>query len=232
MVVILVGVTIILLVSADLVLRWRIARQKKAPAPLPDAVLDLLLPALQPSHFSLPGGLFFHRGHTWANLLYSGEVKVGLDDFLQRLLGRIDDIMLPPVGVTVRAGEPFVTIRQNGRTATLQAPLNGEVCAVNGELAKNPNLLKRDPYTGGWFVALRPTALAADLSRMNVGGDAFGWLQREVTRFQRFLADSLRTERHPLVGLTAADGGVHADSLLEHADDDTWRRFQKEFLGT
>jgi glycine cleavage system H lipoate-binding protein len=231
MVVILVGLTIILLVTVDLVIRWRMAQRTKAPAPLAEAVMDLLLPALQPEHFSVPGGLFFHRGHTWTNLLFSGQVKVGVDDFLQRLLGHIDDIALPPVGATVKEGEPFVTIRQGGRTATLRAPMDGEVCAVNAELVKNPALLRRDPYTRGWFVALRPTGLAANLSGLKVGEDALAWLRMEVSRLQKFLSDMLRVEQHALVGLTAADGGVHVDGLLEHVDEETWRRFQKEFLG-
>ncbi len=231
MVVILVGLTIILLVMVDLAIRWRMTQRTKAPAPVADAVMDLLMPSLQPNHFSLPGGLFFHRGHTWTNLLFSGQVKVGLDDFLQRLLGHIDDIGLPPVGATVKAGEPFVTIRQGGRTTTLRAPMGGEVCAVNSELVKTPNLLRRDPYTRGWLVALRPTDLAADLSRMKVGGDAMGWLATEVARFQKFLSDIVRAEHRSLIGLTAADGGVHVDGLLEHVDEETWRRFQKEFLG-
>ena len=231
MVVILVGLTIILLVAADLVIRWRISQRSKTPVPLADAVVDLLMPSLQAEQFSLPGGLFFHRGHTWTNLLFSGQVKVGVDDFLQRLLGQIDDIALPSVGATVKEGAPFVTIRRGGRTATLRAPIDGEVCAVNNELMKNPNLLRRDPYTRGWFVAVRPSALTADLSRLKVGEDAFLWLRAEVTRFQKFLSDMLRVEHHSLVGLTAADGGVHVDGLLEHVDEETWRRFQKEFLG-
>jgi len=231
MVVILVGLTIILLVTVDLVIRWRMARRTKAPAPLAEAAMDLLLPDLQPEHFSVPGGLFFHRGHTWTNLLFSGQVKVGADDFLQRLLGHIDDIALPPVGATVKEGEPFVTIRQGGRTATLRAPMDGEVCAVNRELVKNPTLLRRDPYTRGWFVALRPTGLAANLSGLKVGEDALAWLRMEVSRLQKFLSDMLRAEQHALVGLTAADGGVHVDGLLGHVDEETWRRFQKEFLG-
>jgi len=231
MVVILVGLTIILLVTVDLMIRWRMARRTKAPAPLAEAVMDLLLPDLQPEHFSVPGGLFFHRGHTWMNLLFSGQVKVGVDDFLQRLLGHIDEIALPPVGATVKEGEPFVTIRQGGRTATLRAPMDGEVCAVNRELVKNPTLLRRDPYTRGWFVALRPTGLAANLSGLKVGEDALAWLRMEVSRLQKFLSDMLRAEQHALVGLTAADGGVHVDGLLGHVDEETWRRFQKEFLG-
>lgn len=231
MVVILVGLTILLLVMADLVVRWRMRRQAKAPTELAEAVMDLLLPRLQPEHFSLPGGLFFHRGHTWTNLLFSGQVKVGVDDFLQRLLGRIDDIVLPPVGATVREGEPFVTVRQGGRAVILRAPVNGEVSAVNNELVKNPNLLRRDPYTRGWFVALRPTGLAAALSRLKVGEEALGWLKTEVTRFQKFLSEMLTVGHRSLVGLTAADGGVHVGGLLEHLDEEAWCRFQKEFLG-
>lgn len=231
MVVVLVGLTIILLVTADLIIRWRMSHRREASVPRADAVMDLLTPSLRPEHFSLPGGLFFHRGHTWTNLLFSGQVKVGVDDFLQRLLGQIDDIALPPVGATVKAGEPFVTVRQGGRTATLRAPIDGEVCAVNNELVKNPNLLRRDPYTRGWFVALRPTGLAADLTRLRVGEDALVWLKTEVARFQKFLSDMLRAEHHSLLGVTAADGGVHVDGLLSHVDEETWRRFQKEFMG-
>ena len=165
------------------------------------------------------------------NLLFSGQVKVCVDDFLQRLLWRIDDIVLPPVGATVKEGEPFITVRQGGRAVILRAPVDGEVCAVNSELVKNPNLLRRDAYTRGWFVTLRPTGLAADLPRLKVGEEALGWLKTEVERFQKFLSDMLRVGHRSLVGLTAADGGVHVDGLLEHLDEEAWRRFQKEFLG-
>ncbi len=76
--------------------------------------------------------LFLHRGHPWTNLLFSGQVKVGVDDFLQRLLGRIDGIALPPLGATVKEGEPFVTVRQGGRTASLRFCERGrEKCSAS-----------------------------------------------------------------------------------------------------
>ena len=107
MVAILVVFTIILFISADLVVQWvRTRRAKPAPAVLSQAggLVDLLVPSLQPERFALPGGLFFHRGHTWVNLLFSGQVKVGVDDFIQKILGRVDTITLPPVGVEVKQG--------------------------------------------------------------------------------------------------------------------------------
>jgi glycine cleavage system H lipoate-binding protein len=232
MVAIMVVCTIILFIAADLVVQWvRARRARPAPQPVGAGVTDLLVPSLQPERFTLPGGVFFHRGHTWVNLLFSGQVKVGVDDFVQRLLGRVDAITLPPVGVEVKQGQPFVAIRQGGRTAMLTAPVDGVVCAVNGELAKAPGLLKRDPYTRGWLVALRPTNLTANLSRLTVGEAAMLWLEGELARLQEFLHITLTLKRDALVGATAADGGLLADGLLEHLDNDTWGDFQSKFLG-
>jgi len=234
MVAILVVSTIILFIAADLVVQWvRARRVQPAPARAREpGVANLLVPSLQPERFVLPGGIFFYRGHTWANLLFSGQVKVGVDDFLQRLLGHVDAVTLPPLGVEVKQGQPLVAIRQGGRTAMLPAPVDGVVCAVNNEVEKAPGLLKRDPYTRGWLVALRPTNLAANFSRLTVGESALAWLRGELTRLQEFLYVTLTIKRDALVGATAADGGLLADGLLEHLDDATWTDFQSRFLGT
>lgn len=235
MVAILVVFTIILFIAADLVVQWvRTRRAKPAPASQSRAtgIMDLLVPSLQPERFGLPGGLFFHRGHTWANLLFSGQVKVGVDDFTQKFLGRVDTIALPPVGAEVKQGQPFAAIRQGGRTALLTAPMDGVVCAVNSDLAKLPGLIKRDPYTRGWLVALRPTNLTANLSRLTIGESALAWLKGELVGVQEFLHVTLTLERDALVGATAADGGLVADGLLEHLDNNAWAEFQSKFLGS
>jgi glycine cleavage system H lipoate-binding protein len=234
MVAILVVFTIILFIAADLVVQWvraRRARPALASSPKVASPADLLVPSLQLERFSLPGGLFFHRGHTWANLLFSGQVKVGVDDFIQKLLGRIDAITLPPVGAEVKQGQPFAAVRQGGRTALLSAPVDGVVCAVNSELAKVPGLLKRDPYTRGWLMAVRPTNLTVNFSRLIIGDGALAWLKAELARLQEFLHVTLTLERDALVGTTAADGGLAADGLLEHLDSETWAEFQSKFLG-
>jgi glycine cleavage system H lipoate-binding protein len=234
MVAILVVFTIILFVVSDLVVQWMRARRSvRAAASQPKAasLVDLLVPSLQMERFGLPGGLFFHRGHTWVNLLFSGQVKVGVDDFIQKLLGRVDAITLPPVGAEVKQGQPLASIRQGGRTALLHAPVDGVVCAVNAELAKIPGLIKRDPYTRGWLVAMRPTNLTANLSRLSVGQGALVWLKGELARLQEFLHVTLTVKQDALVGATAADGGLVADGLLEHLDTEIWAEFQSKFLG-
>jgi glycine cleavage system H lipoate-binding protein len=227
---ILIGLTIIMLVAVDLVTRRRLARQAKPARDAMAAITDPLLLGLQPERFILPGGLFFHRGHTWVNVLFSGQVKVGVDDFVQRLLGRIDAVALPPVATEIKGGQPFATIHQGGRVATLCAPVDGVVSAVNGELTKVPGLLKRDTYTRGWLVVLQPANLAADLSRLTVGEGALVWLKAEIAQLKKFLADVLIVEGHAPMRATAAYGGVHTDGLLEHLDDKAWETFQRTFL--
>ncbi len=230
---ILVIFAIVLFVVAELVvdrIRARRAQPDLMPQPGSAAATELLILGLQPEHFTLPGGLFFHRGHTWVNLLFSGQVKVGVDDFLQRVLGHIDALSVPPVGVEVKEGQPFVTIRQGDRTATLPAPLDGVVCGVNDEVEKAPDLLKRSPYTRGWLVALRPTNLTANLVDLKVGDSAMTWLRNELARLNEFMQVTLSLRREALVGATAPDGGLVADDLLEHLDDEAWNTFQREFI--
>lgn len=231
MVVILVLLTMILFVLADLAVQRRRAHPPiAAPARSPATPADLLLPELQPERFSLPGGLFFHPGHTWANLLFSGQVKVGVDDFLQRLLGRVDAVTLPPLGVAVKAGQAFAMLRQGERTLAVVSPVDGVVAAVNTELAKAPGLLKRDPYTRGWLAAIRPTDLNAHLPALQVGERATVWLREELVRMRHFLAETFAAHRDAVVGVTAADGGLTADGLLERLDGETWAAFEGRFL--
>lgn len=230
MVPILVVLTILLFVLADVILQRVRARRVAAVEPVRAGVADLVLPELTPERFALPGGLFFHRGHTWANLLFSGQVKVGVDDFVQRLFGRVDGITLPPLGVTVRAGQPFAALHQGRRRATVLAPIDGTICAVNGEVARTPWLVRRDPYTRGWLVAIRPTDVTAGLAGLVAGERALAWLREELRRVQQLLLEVMVRHHDPVVGPTAADGGLGVEGLLERLDDEGWEAFQARFL--
>jgi glycine cleavage system H lipoate-binding protein len=48
--------------------------------------------------------LFYHPAHVWARIEEQGIVRVGLDDFGQKLAGRVYSVQLPPAGTTVGRG--------------------------------------------------------------------------------------------------------------------------------
>ncbi|MGZ9137909.1 MAG: hypothetical protein ACXW4K_10695, partial [Candidatus Deferrimicrobiaceae bacterium] len=49
------------------------------------------------TRFRVPEGLFYHQGHGWLRPEPDSVGVVGLDDFAQKLIGKIDAVELPAV---------------------------------------------------------------------------------------------------------------------------------------
>lgn len=180
-----------------------------------------------PAHeFGLPGGVFISAGHVWANVTVPGLVRVGMDDFARKMIGRIHNIELPAKGKKVKKGERLFSIRQGERTATFKSPVSGNIHAVNAELAHNLDWLEKQPYEKGWICSIKPDQLAGELEELKIGEKAAAWYQEEIDRFRKLLASE--------------NGNGHAAKLpeishlvegqLEEMDDRTWARFGESFL--
>ena len=101
--------------------------------------------------FNLARKYYYHRGHSWARVEYGGRVRVGLDDFSMRLVGKLDDFRLPGLGSMVHQGEPDVGIARGELRAETLSPIEGVVVAVNHRIRENPILAHKDPYGDGWM---------------------------------------------------------------------------------
>ncbi len=176
----------------------------------------------------LPKGLFYYTGHTWANIQMSGSVKVGIDDFVQKLVGKVSEIQAQPIGKTVKQGETLVQIKQGNRTLSFASPVDGTVTQINDHLLKNPVLLQESPYKSGWIYEIQPTNLSYNLPKLLVGERSLAWLKTELSRLRDFLSSTAMTPA--LVGQTMQDGGIPANGLLEQLNDQSWDAFQKQFL--
>lgn len=176
----------------------------------------------------LPKGLFYSTGHTWANIQLSGNVKVGIDDFVQKLMGNISEIQVQPIGKTVKQGETLVQIKQGNRVLSFASPVDGTVTKINDYLLKNPVLLQQSPYQASWIYEIQPTNLSYNLPKLLVGERSIAWLKIELSRLRDFLSSTAVTPT--LVGQTMQDGGIPANGLLEQLNDQSWDAFQKQFL--
>jgi len=228
MVAIFVILTIVALITADSIVQWaeaKKAQQARRPALQP---LGSLRPAFAFAGVSVPKGVFVDAGHTWVELNVSGRARVGLDDFVQRAIGRIDAVELPQAGQEIRRGEKLFAIRQGERTAVFTAPIDGEISSVNDTLARHPEAIKTDPYEQGWVCALNPKNLARNLRQLSIAEEALAWLNKEVQKFQAFIA--ARPFETMALGQVLQDGGQLTDGVLELMDEETWHRFTSEFL--
>lgn len=224
MVALFVLASILLFVLIDLFVQ-RVQRRKEALAPRPVKV-----PVAD--KFLVPRGYFLSRGHSWIELLFSGNARVGVDDFVQKLVGTIDGLRVAPVDSQIAKGEPLFTISREGRTLSIPSPLSGRIVEINSELLRQPSALNSDPYVSGWGVVIEPTALASELRLLSIADGAASWLRGEVTRFRNFIKESAsRMSASPLpAGVTLLDGGTPVAGVLRMTDEKTWKDFQQEFL--
>lgn len=101
-----------------------------------------------------PGDLRYTESDEWVRR-EGDEMTSGITAFAAEQLGDIVYVQLPDVGKHVNRSEPFGEIESVKAVAELNAPLAGDILAVNDELDQNPALVNEDPYGRGWMVRFR-----------------------------------------------------------------------------
>ncbi len=174
------------------------------------------------SGFVMQRGLHFSRAHTWAKTRKVDAVRVGFDDFAQKLLGNITRIELPEKGSTLKQGEPSWTVTCNSRSADLLSPIDGEIISVNEKLLEDTSFINKDPYGNGWVLTLKPFNLEENLRLLYQGDEARTWLENDADRLHR------RVEKD--LGVTIADGGQLIKAISKHIPAKEWNRLVQDFL--
>lgn len=182
--------------------------------------------ATRPGEFSIPGGVMISKGHCWASLAQDGSVKVGMDDFAKKLIGRVDAIEMPAMELTVQAGQPLFAIRQGARRIQFLAPVSGRVVKVNHGLLKIKKELDVTPYHNHWICVIDGESLDTAIPTLKIGKSAVALFQEDIGRFTVFMHDTAQSER---------PGEIPDDALcigaLEALNDDRWNRAAKDFFG-
>lgn len=98
--------------------------------------------------------------HEW--LRPEGDlIVVGITPHASTQLGDVVYVELPEVGTVVTQGDEIVVIESVKAASDILAPLDGEIVAVNGDLADNPALVNEDPTGAAWFFKMKVADLAA-----------------------------------------------------------------------
>lgn len=177
----------------------------------------------QVSGFELAEDTYYHEGHTWAKPEYGGRVRVGLDDFAQKLLGRLKRIEIPNIGHELKQGEVGFQVRKNGEAAQVLSPVDGIVTHVNDQLLDHPDLLNQSPYEKGWLFIVEPTKLRKNLKELRYGEEAHKFMTEEKEKLFSATNEDLRV---------AADGGESVEDILGELQGENWAKFVKMFLRT
>ena len=114
----------------------------------------------------VPEELRYTPEHEWVLLSEEGTVRVGVTDYAQTQLGDVVYIQLPPLGDSVKAGQPVGEIESTKSVSDVFAPVDGEVVGRNDALENSPDLVNSDPYGAGWMIEIKPAQPGATDSLM------------------------------------------------------------------
>lgn len=133
--------------------------------------------------FAIPGGVFISECHCWAAVSQDGTVKVGIDDFAKKIIGKIDSIEFPNLGMNISKGQPLFSIRQNKKTVQFLSPVSGMVKSINHELAENLEVLNFTPYDKNWICIIDADKLDTELQQLKIGKSAVSFYQEEIEKY-------------------------------------------------
>ena len=181
-----------------------------------------VVPALV-AGFKVPENIRYHSGHTWALSESRELVRVGIDDFASKLIGKIESIALPQRGRWVRQGQKIWTIFRDGKSVDMVSPIEGTVSDVNEAVAKDPSLALKDPYGEGWLVTVQAPDSKINFRNLLGGALARMWTEDSALRLRKRMPVAM-------VAALAQDGGVAVDDITSHLPEEDWATLTKEFF--
>jgi glycine cleavage system H lipoate-binding protein len=191
-----------------------LSHRAPAPAGRPRTFVD---------YFRVPDGFLFHQGHSWFKKDGREVVTIGMDDFAQRFLGRIDEVCLPHMGAKLRQGEKSWSLIAESRIVPMLSPVDGEVVAVNAAALRSPEVINDDPYGNGWLLKVKATKMEANTRNLLSGNVARTWTMESL--------NGIRMQNGESLGLVYQDGGAPVSGMAKALYGEEWdEEVRKLFL--
>jgi len=221
---ILAGITVLVLII------YALSRLVKTSGKEASVFESLHQTAFSEKSLIIPRGLFFDRTHTWAYMEKEGDVRIGIDDFLQHVTGTITRLKMKSHGDKVSRGEYLLSLIQNGKQLNICSPVSGRITAVNSLLIRNSSVLNTSPYSEGWIYKIEPDNWLKETRMMIMVERYSEWIRDEFARLKDFLGAVLAGDKIKLSAVVLQDGGELKESLLEDFGPEVWEDFQTGFL--
>jgi glycine cleavage system H protein len=222
MTVIMVLATFAIFLLIDYVRSQKQLVKQLAVQPVIREVPSHVVPAMV-AGFQLPENVRYHSGHTWALSESRELVRVGMDDFASKLVGKIESIALPQRGRWVRRGQKIWTIFRDGKSVDMVSPIEGTVSDVNEAVAKDPSLALKDPFGEGWIVTVQAPDSKINFRNLLGGALARMWTEDSALRLRKRMPVAM-------AATLAQDGGVAVDDITAQLPNEDWAALTKEFF--
>ncbi len=199
------------------ILFWRFLSR---PAKAVFEAAERLVPVIS-EWFRLPEEMYYHLGHSWAVPEGGNVVKVGVDDFAQKLVGKINAIQMPNLGSTIHQGDKGWTLEVDSKALDMLSPVDGKVVAINEELVNSPENINKDPYNS-WLMKVEAPRFSVDKKQLLSGTMAKKWMEG--------VRENLLSRMNYNLGLVYQDGGLLVDGMARNLDREKWDEIVKDYF--
>jgi glycine cleavage system H protein len=151
-------------------------------------------------------------------------VRVGIDDFDQKLVGKPSRINVPAVGSILRQGEKGTELEIDGKNIDILSPVSGEVIEVNKKSLESTGLVNKEPYEQGWLFKIRSENLSSNLNNLLHGSIARAWIQDTVDKLSNRITNNY--------GVVMQDGGVISNGFIKELAPENWEEVAADFFLT
>jgi glycine cleavage system H lipoate-binding protein/ABC-type phosphate transport system substrate-binding protein len=221
---------IILLLIAGAVLTLLVLMYRKSRKPKFIENVIVSSEAFNESSIKAPTGIFFDKTHTWAFMEKDGFVRIGVADFLQHVTGKITNVKMRTSGETVKKGEPFLSLIQNGKQLEIYSPVSGKIKEINSNLNFKSNLVNLSPYSDGWIYKIESDNWLTEIKTFLMGDSYKKWIKNEFTRLKDFFSRAINSPTTANLQIVMQDGGEISDNPMESFGPKVWEDFQAEFI--
>lgn len=205
--------------------------RKVVKSALPDREIEIA-PLLIEQAVNVPNGLYFDKSHTWAFMEQDGNVRIGIDDFLQHITGKLTKIKMKETGEKIRKGETIMSIIQDGKQLNIYAPISGTIVSHNELLYNDTAIINSSPFFKGWVYQIEPTNWLREAQFMLMGEKYREWLRDEFVRLKDFIASAVKSNELAYSNVVLQDGGELSDNVLASLEPKVWEDFQTQFIDT
>jgi glycine cleavage system H lipoate-binding protein len=136
--------------------------------------------------------------HFWLRERKDGEVDIGLDPALVRILQPIRRVVTPGEGISLDRGQSCGWIARESMAVPLRMPVAGEVTATNSDALES----------GAWLFRIRPREALEDVPEVVRGEAVLAWYMERIRVLKEYLAGAVCPEARLGLGTLMADGGA------------------------
>ena len=178
---------------------------------------------LKSGEFAIPGGVFISKDHCWVSIDQDGNAKIGIDDFANKLLGKIEKIDFPNLGMEIKKEQPLFSLKQGHRNITFASPVSGSVAKINSNLKEDIDLMEVTPYETNWICAIDANSLDDEIKELQIGKSAVSFYQEEIEKYQEKIKELLPKDND------SSESRLF-EGEMSKLDDYNWEKMTDQFF--